>query len=209
MKWLLMLLLTINVVLFVVQIKDRDKESVVYVYSSVDGAKEIKLLIESRTGLIEDSARCVVIGEVSEQHSFDTLNKFLTDNEIKFDVIEKKEEMAPYYWVYVLDSSDQLADILKRKRIDSFVVGSGELKGAISLGIFENIDLAKDLIKDLKKQKIEAQLRERKKTKLSRWVSLNQDQLDKNSDILSELNAMKLNVGEIKEFFCKSIASEK
>jgi len=207
MKWLFLLLLTINVILFVVQIKEKDKSGIESDFNKVAGAQEIKLLKDVNN---DAQHRCVVIGAIPDQNILDAVAKFLTDNRAKFEILEKETVLAPSYWVYVVDDAEEaLMQILKKMKLDSYLIASGQLKGKLSVGLFENIDLAQDMINSLKENGVNADLVEKRKIKNTRWISFEVNDIGGGEHIIEALKNMEINLGEIKEFFCKSIASEK
>jgi hypothetical protein len=207
MKWLLLLLVAINVILFVVQAKEKDNSGLVGYFQKVPGAKEIKLLNAEPENTQE---RCVVIGAISESETLEVVADFLTRSGIKYEQIEKEIILAPSYWVYIVDiAGEALIKSLNEKAIDSYLISAGELKGKLSVGLFANIDLAQNKINSLKKLGIKADLVEKKKAKKTQWVSFGVDEIGGGKLIIEALKDMQINLGEIKEFFCKSIASEK
>lgn len=207
MKWLLLLLVSINVILLVVQIKERNEIKVVSEFNRYDAAKELKLLKDVDQRVVD---RCLVVGAITEKTAVDTIEKYLNELEIKYDLIEKEEELAPSYWVYIVDEVTQgLLDNLTGMGVESYVIASGELKGQLSVGLFANIDLAKDMIDALKKAQVNANLIEKRRVKKTQWISLRVAQLNDKERLVQKIKEMQINLGEIKEFFCKSIASEK
>ncbi len=207
MKWLLLILVSINVILVIIQFKDRNDVNVEKVFSRASGTQDIRLLKEVVESMPD---RCFVIGAIPDLFVLDKLEQFLKKADVAFDIINKEEELAPNYWVYVVDPlSEELTGILTAMQIESYVVASGELKGRLSVGLFANIDLAQDMINALKKENIKAELIEKKKTKKTQWISFRADQVSDKEHLMKGLNALEINVDQIKEFFCKSIASEK
>ena len=207
MKWLFLLLVVVNVVLFVLQAKEKDNSGLVGYFQKVPGAEEIKLLKAEHEN-VQD--RCVVIGAIPESETLAVVADFLNNNGINYEQIEKEVILAPSYWVYVLDNADEvLTKRLNEKAIDSYLISTGELKGRLSLGLFANIDLAQNKINSLKKLGVNAGLFEKRKTKKTQWLSFGVNEIGGGKNIIEALKDMKINLGEIKEFFCKSIASEK
>lgn len=208
MKWLLLILLVVNAVLFVVQIKEAEKKSIDVHYESVGGAEKISLLNEGVRSQNENK-RCVVIGEVQDDEVLTKLTEHLKAEGVEFDVRRNKESLASQFWVYTKGLNEEQTKKLNQKKIDHYVVAVGDAKGFVSLGLFENIDLAKALVGDLKKAGVEAFIKERNKTKQTIWVSFAITEILNERQLIEGVQALNINVGEIKEFFCKSIASEK
>lgn len=207
MKWLLILLVSINVILLVVQIKEKDSADVVSSFKKAKGAQELKLL-KDVNGV--EPARCVVVGALEDENVLAVLDDFLDTNQIKYELVEKENELAPSYWVYVVDDvEDSLVDRLNKIGVETYLIASGALSGRLSAGLFANIDLARGMIDLLKKEGVNADFVEKKKVKKTQWISFRLEGLENGKHIINALDVMDLNLGEIKEFFCKSIASEK
>ena len=138
------------------------------------------------------------------------MTNFLVSRAVEFDVIEKESALAPSYWVYIVGAvEDGLVESLASMDMDSYLIASGDLKGKLSVGLFANIDLAKGMINSLENNGIDADFIEKRNTKKAKWLSFSLDEIQDGEHIIDTLKDMQINLGEIKEFFCKSIASEK
>lgn len=207
MKWLLILLVSINVILLVVQIKEKGSADVVSGFKKAKGAQELMLLKDVGGA---KQARCVVIGALQDEDDLAVLVGFLSENQIEYELVEKEDELAPSYWVYVIDEvKDSLVDRLNALGVETYLIASGDLSGRLSAGLFANIDLARGMVDLLKEEGVNADFVEKKKVKKSRWISFRLEGMENGKRIINALEVMDLNLGEIKEFFCKSIASEK
>lgn len=207
MKWLLILLVSINVILLVVQIKEKGSADVVSGFKKAKGAQELMLLKDVGGA---KQARCVVIGALQDEDVLAVLIGFLGENQIEYELVEKEVELAPSYWVYVIDEvKDSLVDRLNALGVETYLIASGDLSGRLSAGLFANIDLARGMVDLLKEEGVNADFVEKKKVKKSRWISFRLEGMENGKRIINALEVMDLNLGEIKEFFCKSIASEK
>ena len=207
MKWLLVLLISINVILFVVQIKEKDSIDLTSGFNKATGAQELKLLKDLKE---DKQGRCVVVGALPDQTVLNAVVSFLKMNNVKYDLVEKEFELAPSYWVYVIDDVDDvLVQRLNGVGVETYLIASGELSGRLSAGLFANIDLARGMIELLKGVGVTANFIEKKKVKKTQWISFGLGELESSERIIESLEAMDVNLGEIKEFFCKSIASEK
>tara|TARA_R110002072_G_scaffold298768_1_gene473175 strand:- start:546 stop:1175 length:630 start_codon:yes stop_codon:yes gene_type:complete len=209
MKWLLLFLLSVNAVIFIIQIKDVEEGAKSSQYVAVTAAKELGLLNELVVNAVARE-RCIVVGEIDDQRVITDLSAFLDARAVEYELIEKKQEMAPSYWVFAQgDAGKELIAKLNDMGVDSYLISDGKWAGRVSLGLFANIDLAQDLIKVLKGRGVEAVFVEKKKYKKTKWLSFRLGEISRSDSLLEDLKALELNVGEIKEFFCKSIASEK
>lgn len=207
MKWLFVLLVAVNVILLVVQIKGKDEQGSVSHFKKVASSKEIKLLKDGSNELME---RCVVIGAFPDATALKVVTDFLASKSVQFDIIDKESVLAPSYWVYVVGGAEEaLLKKLASMNVDSYLIKTGDLKGKLSVGLFANIDLAKNMVVSLRKSGIAADIVEKKNIEKTKWLSFSLDEMRDGEHIIGALKNMQTNLGEIKEFFCKSIASEK
>jgi len=209
MKWLLLSLLSINLILFLVHYKENGGAPLSFEKSGA--ASSIQLLSEvSAQSVGARDGRCFVLAGLDDTE-LARIKEYLVAQDIRFERVDKQEELAPSYWVYVKrDEGKELSkESLKLQGIDSFEILEGELKGMLSVGLFENIDLARALVKKLESKGIAADFFERKKIKRTASLEIKTNQIKDKDAFLKGLQESKINVGEIKEFFCKSVASEK
>ena len=208
MKWLLLSLLSINLILFLVHYKENGRSP--GYFQKTEGARSVKLLAEDSKGpeLVVD--RCFVIAGL-ELPELMRAKEYLETQGISFEQVDRHDELAPSYWVYVKQGGEvkQAQEALTAQGVDSFEIMEGELKGMLSVGLFENIDLARALVKKLKNKGIAVDLFERKRITKTSILEIKAKQIKDKDSLLKRLQESKINVGEIKEFFCKSVASEK
>lgn len=208
MKWLLLTLLSINLILFIVNVKDQ--KNTVYVYEKIEGISEIKLLSEVSSHVNLQDERCYVIEGFSSEEQLEKAKMYLRSRSVTFQLVSREQELASVFWVYVQQGDERsVKDILKKQGIDSYVISEGELRGKLSAGLFENIDLARALVKRLKKLNIEAEIFERKKQKNNISMQLKSTQIKDKAMLMKGFEEQGIIIAEIKEFFCKGIASEK
>lgn len=207
MKWLLLLLVSVNVILFAVQMKESGGGVAEEGFKLVVGAQKLNLLKDLGS---EEGQRCVVVGEVPEGSALSAVTKILEEQGVGYEIIEKNVDLAPAYWVYITGDAGSDAILrLNEAGIDSYVISTGELKGKLSVGLFVNVDLARNRVKSLKEIGLSANYIEKKKVKSAQWVSFSLTRSELSVSVIKRLKEMPINIGEIKEFFCKSIASEK
>lgn len=208
MKWMLLSLLSINLILFIVNLKGRE-ESIV-LFEKVEGVNEITLLSEVSLSGKKSIERCYVISGFEGVEQIEQTKNFLNKRNVSFTLVNKEEELASVFWVYVRNDGEQQArQILRKQGIDSYVISDGELKGMLSAGLFENIDLARGLVKRLESAGLTADIYERKKQKNNISLEIRSDQIKDKAMLMKAFTEDKINISEIKEFFCKGIASEK
>lgn len=208
MKWLLLSLLSINLILFIVNFKNQEKP--VAVYQKADQASEIKLLSEESQAGSQLGRRCYVLGDIESEDQIARAKKFLSDEGVLFQLVNKEQDLASVFWVYVQrDDERQVKELLKKQGVDSYLITEGELRGMLSAGLFENIDLARALVKKIEALGAEANIFERKKQKNNISIEFASDQISDKAMLMKGFRDQGIIISEIKEFFCKGIASEK
>lgn len=99
---------------------------------------------------------CLVLGPY-EQDQHGAINKFLQQRQIEHESKATADEIVTGYWVYIdegfsRDSATHYMKNLKKRGIDSYVIGNGPLENRVSMGLFkapENaVNRQKQLIKD-------------------------------------------------------------
>jgi|GEM_PF-1533302 len=157
--------------------------------------------------------KCLLLGPVNS----DEESRLITDNFVQSGLSAKRVvqvlKEAPNYWVYLKPFTNKSAALVELKKlqkshIDSYLITRGDIKNGISLGVFENIDSAKDMLDTRIKQGYKAQMINFPKTKHVYWVSVGKQ---KGSDLLqrvsAQLNELKIEP-ERRQILCESLASE-
>jgi hypothetical protein len=209
MKWLLLSLLSINLILFIVHYKEQ--KQIPSVFHKLPSVNDIQLLAESSLEASVSAERCLVLSGFDSDEALAQLILFLQERKLDFEQVVLSEEKAPVFWVYVNHEGNakEVKASLKELGIDSYEILDGELRGMLSAGLFENIDLARSLVDRLKSKGVNADFFERKKIKKTVSVEINLSQIEDRNGLIQGLQERQINSAEIKEFFCKSIASEK
>lgn len=77
-----------------------------------------------------------------------------------YEVVEGERELPPLHWVIIPpqpeDRALELFRSLQQRGIDSYLVTRGENKNAISLGLFESRQAAENVLKEKKRQNLNA-----------------------------------------------------
>ena len=214
MKWVFYVLLAINLVLLAVQWLNHRETNTAPVYQEVERGKRILLLHEAEdlSKLSEGGRRCLLIGPTLNEKSAGDLLGVLESDQAQ--LVVKDVEKAPGYWVYFEKQGNESEMVLKLnefqfRQIESFIISEGKLKGAISLGVFENIDLARGLKKKMKKNGYSVKISEINKVEKEYWLLLGADYAAENNKKIKEIVTPFIKNQEMREIFCKSVASEK
>jgi len=216
MKWFFIILLSLNIILLGVQWLDHREDGLASEYLEVDEDKKIELLRERGQGIKQEStdARCALLGPIDEEAVASNLKKVLLNDSVSAELVVQEHKKAPGYWVYFDELNGDAArqsqlEEFRSKGVDSFVIAAGDLKGAISLGVFENIDSARRLKKKMIKRGYIVKISEIQKSETEYWLLLPIDYAAENKHKIDKIVSSVLKNQEMREIFCKSVASEK
>jgi len=216
MKWIFLSLLAINVVLISIQWVDSRSAVVPAEYIKGDASKRLELLGEVGGGPTKRgraAEMCLLVGPLDAKPQAEVMLESLNSDGDNSKLVVQKVKKAPSYWVYFDEYAEKNVAVwveeFKLKKIDSYVIGSGGLKGALSLGVFENIDLAYRLKKMMKKKGYEAKISEINKVDSEFWLLFSAVYAAENKKKIDEMLTPLKKMHEKREIFCKSVASEK
>jgi hypothetical protein len=181
----------------------------VFVFES--RAKDVQLLSPASSA---SNRSCILLGPFDVVEDGLAIHDDLLGQGYKVDLVAQELEQAPGYWVY-FGPMDTYADALvqlrefQAKNIDSFIITRDDLYGAISLGVFENIDSAQRMQLLMAKRSYPTTIRNIFKFKTVNWVQVEHAESElkfiKNSGLAVSYE------GDLKmrEIFCKTVASRK
>jgi hypothetical protein len=217
MKLIVFILLVCNLVLLSVQWLNIRSNSAPLLYVEKKESQRLELLKEivlDEANLLGGSDMCSLLGPLETQAMAKQILAALNGAGIESSLVEQKINKTPSYWVYFDEFSEgvvasaQLAEF-RRKGIDSYLVASGELKGALSLGVFENTDLAHKLKRNLLKKGYGAKIYEFYRLESEYWLLLSSGYDDENKEEIDSILKPLKKSSEIRQIICKSVASEK
>lgn len=213
MKWLFFTLLIVNVGLATFQWVKHREHKVEPQYMESVNAKKIVLLSDkySSGGAASVNQRCVVMGPILDKEVITEIrDKFLKEGEA-LGLVTQELERAPSYWVYVEQKgvSENIDATIREHGLEGYRIRGGELAGGYSLGVFDNVDLARKLVKKVKKTGLPIQIHKKKRFESSYWLEYGVDYAAENPVKISELAALLSNDVKKREIFCKSVASGK
>ena len=159
-----------------------------------------------------ESVLCELVGPFNDVSVAENFQKRLAS----IDVISSQQEVelpaGASYWVHLAPESSREADFrrlaaLQAQEIESYVIGSGELKNAVSLGVFSVESLANARVEALKAAGLEPvkSVFERKEIEL--WVEIPPEEAKKMSDLTWERMLEGLSSQERRQNFCLPVAS--
>jgi len=212
MKWAFLILIALNLVILAAQWLNKRETALLPEYAESDKGGEIVLLKERKTHIKKDGM-CDLMGPIKMQEDVELILAELGGDAAQMQQVVKEKSMAPGYWVYLAVGVGKSAAVelagLKLKNIDSFEIITGKLKGQISLGVFENLDLAKGLVDEMAKSNIKVDIAEISKKEKEYWLLLPEDYAAENKEKFDEILASTQYDQEMRQISCKSVASEK
>lgn len=151
---------------------------------------------------------CWLFGPVTSKQGADQIKVEMEAAGFASKVVETEQIKAPGYWVYYGDYQryeDSLAQLreFQKKGIDSFIIGQGELKGSISLGVFDNIDSARRMAKILSRKGYETKMHEIVRRDNEFWVSLDRFVNKSEKRVIERFLSAKDSLVEGRQIFCK------
>lgn len=119
--------------------------------------------------------------------------KSLTDAGIKALIAESDDQRTAQYWVLLPPAQTRRKALqtlreLQARKIDSYLITSGDLSNAISLGLFNREELAKGVKEKIREAGYSAQIQRKERLEKVFWVQISSDQAFENArKVLDEL----------------------
>ena len=119
----------------------------------------------SEVSTIAAAAVCWMVGPFSEQVTQKQVLDRMGALDIAADLVSVNVPEEPDYWVHIapMQSRKEAIKMLRRlqaRKIDSFLIGEGELENGISLGLFSQRDRAQKVYDKRLSQGFEVQIKE-------------------------------------------------
>ncbi len=153
--------------------------------------------------------RCSLVGPVENEKFGEKLIAVLAKYQIAAKKISDEIAIGPRFWVFIPPArtrSEALKTLrnLRQKKIDSFIITTKDLNNAVSLGIFDNIDSARNMIKIRKNQGYTVDMITRTRYQTQYWVLVESAPGPlKRHMAMSDMSETR----EIREIFCKTVDS--
>ncbi|WP_217477765.1 SPOR domain-containing protein [Stutzerimonas stutzeri] len=183
MRWLLMLLVLLNLLLYLYQFNDAvpiESDAASLEVHAQEGG--IELLSEAKPlaprGKAEAADKgCFFLGGFDEASLAQALEQRLLSLDIDSHVEPADEAAGIDYWVYLPPLVSRQASLrqlreLQSRNIDSYIITVGDLANGISLGIFSRKDSAESVVSRLKGVDYTAMVRELPRTHRRYWVRI-------------------------------------
>lgn len=159
--------------------------------STRQGVPEVVLLSEKNgrksTGQTSEKSRpiafCPQVGPFTDKSAALLFATQLQTVGISARLKDKSNLSEPRHWVYLPVSGSQKTAMqtlseLREKKVDSYLITKGELKGNISLGIFASQDSAMGLQNKLQALEVDAKIYNMQDQAQEFWLSVDADKLN-------------------------------
>lgn len=204
-------LFAINVCVAIVLWLDLRQIRPIQAFEFEASAKEVHLLSPSARA---SERSCLLLGPFEQAEQGQSIFETLSEQGFKVDLIVQELEQAPGYWVYygpLANYAEALVQLreFQSKKIDSFIITRDDLYGAISLGVFENIDSAQRMQSVMGKKGYPTSVRNIFKFKTVNWLQIEHP---KNQEKYNKINGLMVASRDdlkMREIFCKTVASRK
>lgn len=223
MRWFFLLLLVLNLFYYVwhqqqAPLRVKEVES----FSLYQGARQnIRLVSEadvarvpvnSGAQVVSSQAVCLYLGSFEQEAEALALEQRLLSLDIQSGVRSIDAAAGVDYWVYLVPLASRQASLrqlkeLQARKIDSYIIGQGDLANGISLGIFPRSDSAESVMQRLREAGYEPMLRELSRAHRAYWVRIAPESRRLASDALLESLARDFERLEHQLMPCEGVAS--
>lgn len=211
-RWPFYLLCTLNIAMLVVLWSDHRDSARQQHYAELDDVSRIELVKRVDNGGGREA--CILLGPFAERALVDTLKADLGMLGYVADVLEQEVSKAPAYQVYVdefregYNAAGQVK-LFSQVGVDSYVIATGDLAGLISVGVFRNIDSAQRMEKIMRKKGYQTKMAEIERHDDDFWLQVKAAYIVENKKKIADFLRLKSRQSEMRQFFCKSVASQK
>lgn len=223
MRWFFLLLLVLNLFYYVwhqqqAPLRVKEVES----FSLYQGARQnIRLVseadvarvpVDSGAQVVSSQAVCLYLGSFEQEAEALELEQRLLSLDIQSGVRSIDAAAGVDYWVYLVPLASRQASLrqlkeLQARKIDSYIIGQGDLANGISLGIFPRSDSAESVMQRLREAGYEPMLRELSRAHRAYWVRIAPESRRLASDALLESLARDFERLEHQLMPCEGVAS--
>ena len=223
MRWFFLLLLVLNLFYYVwhqqqAPLRVKEVES----FSLYQGARQnIRLVseadvarvpVDSGAQVVSSEAVCLYLGSFEQEAEALALEQRLLSLDIQSGVRSIDAAAGVDYWVYLVPLASRQASLrqlkeLQARKIDSYIIGQGDLANGISLGIFPRSDSAESVMQRLREAGYEPMLRELSRAHRAYWVRIAPESRRLASDALLESLARDFERLEHQLMPCEGVAS--
>lgn len=218
MKWCFLALLLLNLLVAAMQWVTMRAKAPPEVYVERPDVEVIQLRQEHEAqgsaAALGNTDQCLLLGPMPSQDAATYWHKQFQWAAISSETVVQAVQKAPSYMVYLGPMASQaeavkLLQELQAQKIESFVIASGAFENGVSLGIYENIDLATVKKEEMSQRGFAAKVGEMERQKEAFWVFVSTPYVSENKKKIDNILAVNSKLPEMRQIFCKSIASKK
>ena len=146
--------------------------------------------LQSPAPTTETEKLCTIVGPFPDDSDSGRLVQQLASVGVDAALDSKITKREMQYWVILPPKNSRREALqalreLQARKIDSYLIASGDLKDAISLGLFTREELAKGVQEKVKEAGYPAEIRTKERTESQFWVRIRPDQpLEKAEKVL-------------------------
>ena len=133
-----------------------------------------------------DRRVCARLGPYPDEKGVGLAVRTLTGAGLQAEMAEVQEQKSVQYWV-ILPATEsrrralQTLRELQARKIDSYLITSGDMSNAISLGLFSREELAKGVQQKIREAGYPAEIRLKERFEKAFWVQMTADQAFENA----------------------------
>ncbi len=160
----------------------------------------------------EKDALCELVGPFPDEEQAAIFVERLRSIDVLSSVEHIELPAGASYWVHLPPEDSARAAIerlntLQAQGIESYVIARGELKNAVSLGVFTVERLAQARLAEMKAKGLEAEIRTVQRTQIEVWVEVAPESAENMSDLTWARMLEGLDQQERRQNFCLPVAS--
>ncbi|WP_370979647.1 SPOR domain-containing protein [Agaribacterium sp. ZY112] len=155
---------------------------------------------------------CELVGPFDQGGEAEAFVERLQSVEIEAVIKQIELPAGQSYWVHLPPEDSETTAYrklaaLQGQGIESYVIAQGELKNAVSLGVFTYPELADKRVDTAKAMGLDAQVTIVERTQIETWVSIRPEFVEKMSDLTWSRMLEGMGEQERRQNFCLPVAS--
>ncbi len=203
MKWIIYVLLLANISFFAWHYQSmgwEQQRTQAEQQDRLDTAVRLVLLSEAKMGSESGTAsqarlpQCRSLGPFEARDKAENIKNLLQEQGLLLSLRVSNEARQKGYWVYLAPSASRamarkrMQKLKSKHRIkDIFIIGAGEIKNGISLGVFSKFERAYRRQSEIRKLGFAAQLKDVKLPAKEYWLDWPRESLARLSDLQREI----------------------
>ncbi|MCQ4277445.1 SPOR domain-containing protein [Stutzerimonas degradans] len=222
MRWLFLLLLTLNILYYAFQLQQsplQAKQVAPSLSYGSEASSSIALLSESdrfpnkqSQALPEKDAICLFLGGFNDEDTVRALEQRLLSLDIRSSLQVVESTVGVDYWVYLPPLASRQASLrqlreLQSRNIDAYIISVGDLTNGISLGIFSRQDSAEGVVTRLGGAGYAALVRELPRAHRTQWLRVEPESRALLSEALLQTLVEQMPAMKHEQMSCADVAS--